>query len=358
MKKTLLIEKIKRKYTFFKKKNYKKFINKNIRRYDFIYEIVDFEQLSNESLAKINENNLAFSKVKQDFKNARSEKELNSIYKKTILVLNTLIEEIDVFSLKPTKNLFLRNHQLKLVEYCDDIFKMLENNGFQYFITSGTLIGALRHKGFVPWDDDIDIGMMRQDYEALKKYLKDNFIEIKISDLSDFNDNKNIILDKFMKKKSDKDYFILTHSYIQIITGSSSKDCLILDIFPHDYYSEEYSVKEHRDLISKVRIKRDSLSRYVEKRDFVINEILKNKNIVKESNKIYYGLDSLDTYLFYMNEFMDRDIIFPLRKVTFEGKEFYAPNKMEKYIEFQYKNWEKIPSGIDIAPDLTKRLKK
>ena len=59
-----------------------------------------------------------------------------------------------------------------------------------------------------------------------------------------------------------------------------------------------------------------------------------------------------------MNKFMDKDTIFPLRKITFEGKEFYAPNKMEEYIEFQYKNWQNIPKGIDIAPDLAKRLKK
>ena len=358
MRKSLLIEKIKRKYTFFRKKNYEKFINKNIERYDFIYEIIDFNKLSPENITKINENNIAFLKIKQEFQKTHSEDALNSIYKKILLVLENLIKEIDAYSLMPTKNDFLREYQLKTVKYCNDICKMLEKNGFQYFITSGTLIGTLRHKGFIPWDDDIDIGMMRQDYEALKKYLKENYLEIDVSKITDINDNNALVIDKFLKRNPNKMSFLITHSYIQIIKGTSLKDYVVLDIFPHDYYSEEYTIEEHRNLISKIRIKRDSLKNYAEKRDYVINEIAKIKNIVKESNKIYYGLDSLDTYLFFMNKFMDKDTIFPLRKITFEGKEFYAPNKMEEYIEFQYKNWQNIPKGIDIAPDLAKRLKK
>ena len=47
-----------------------------------------------------------------------------------------------------------------------DIDKICRENNISYWIESGTMLGAKRHNGFIPWDDDIDIGMMRKDYEG------------------------------------------------------------------------------------------------------------------------------------------------------------------------------------------------
>ena len=51
------------------------------------------------------------------------------------------------------------------VEILQEIIRVCEEYKLQYWVAYGTLIGTLRHNGFIPWDDDIDIGMMREDYE-------------------------------------------------------------------------------------------------------------------------------------------------------------------------------------------------
>ena len=58
----------------------------------------------------------------------------------------------------------LREAQLKMLHILEDIDRICKTHNILYWIEGGTLLGAMRHGGFIPWDDDLDVSMMRKDY--------------------------------------------------------------------------------------------------------------------------------------------------------------------------------------------------
>lgn len=62
-----------------------------------------------------------------------------------------------------------------LLDAMKDIDRICRENGLKYFLHAGTLLGAFNHKGFIPWDDDVDISLMREDYEKLLEILNRDF---------------------------------------------------------------------------------------------------------------------------------------------------------------------------------------
>lgn len=91
------------------------------------------------------------------------------------------------------KALTPREVQLGELEVMKALDAICEKLGLKYFLTYGTLLGAIRHQGFIPWDDDVDVMMPRPDYEKLLAYLMEHEEEIKPLKLMHYKTNKKYI---------------------------------------------------------------------------------------------------------------------------------------------------------------------
>lgn len=71
--------------------------------------------------------------------------------------------------------LSLREYQLKLLDLLTEFDQFCKENFIQYSLLGGTAIGAVRHQGFIPWDDDLDVGMDRENFEKIIALLKKSY---------------------------------------------------------------------------------------------------------------------------------------------------------------------------------------
>lgn len=112
------------------------------------------------------------------------------------------------------------------IEMMEDIKKICEKHNIKYFLVGGSLLGAIRHQGFIPWDDDLDIGMLREDYEVFRrvapKELSDKY------SYQSFRTEKNshYIFDKIRLKNT---FFSTKYSNMFDIENGIFIDILIYD---------------------------------------------------------------------------------------------------------------------------------
>lgn len=71
----------------------------------------------------------------------------------------------------------LRRHQMKLLRMLETFDKYCKQNNIKYYLIGGSVLGAVRHKGFIPWDDDIDLALERPEFERLEKILSAQIFE-------------------------------------------------------------------------------------------------------------------------------------------------------------------------------------
>lgn len=124
----------------------------------------------------------------------------------------------------------LRKVQLEQLNIAKEIDRICKKNNIKYFLDSGSMLGAVRHKGFIPWDDDLDIGMLREDYEK--------FNAIAPNELGDDycwqtwnNDNQYAVPFGKVRKKGT--------IYLEKRSPVLKENGIFVDILPYDFAPED-----------------------------------------------------------------------------------------------------------------------
>lgn len=212
----------------------------------------------------------------------------------------------------PQSTGLLRKCQLADAELLRIVHEICQKHSIQYWLSRGTLLGAVRHSGFIPWDDDMDICMTRENYnKALRVFPKE---------LKKFN----IWIDAPSSKK------------ISISIWGAG---LSLDVFPVDSFELEYIEMLHnvRDKLIEYR------KYYVRHRDDDIESLEKMKRTIIGSkasiDPLWYHNPEIDVD----GDFYKNDVIFPLKTLRFEGYEFFVPNDCDRYLTIKYGDYMHIP---------------
>ena len=243
----------------------------------------------------------------------------------------------------------IQQMELGIMEYIHEICQKI---GVKYFLAYGSLIGAVRHKGFIPWDDDMDICMLREDYEKLQDYLIANPDER--YEVMSYKNNLNYVY-PFMKVQDNHTYLLEEDVRIDSNMG------IYVDIFPVDGYEDDSVFKDKMTRL----IKKRQLSCYTFKgitnTKSLLNSLIRYISVIifyfTNTNKYIRGIDELAQsrkvddyelvdYLIYkdMNKpVWKREWLKQTITGVFEGKEFMIPKNYHEILTSDYGDYTQLP---------------
>lgn len=267
-----------------------------------------------------------------------------------------------MFNYKPDILKDLQRVELGILKKFDDI---CQRHQIDYFAVFGTALGAVRHKGFIPWDDDIDVGMMRKEYAKLKRVPVDEWGDCVLSDAYDRTKGHVLIYPQVYKKDT-----VFETEYHNRYDKKPIDHVLPIwiDIFVYDFVSSTDEVKRKYKKANLIRklfyyskygtkvCSDDALGRKISctvkdishkilslRRD--VDLILYDEYVKLVSSSSGKYITTFDTSI--LKEIINSVILcgdmFPTIRVPFENIEISIPKCYDKMLRQIYGDYMKLP---------------
>jgi lipopolysaccharide cholinephosphotransferase len=236
-------------------------------------------------------------------------------------------------------------------EILDEFVRVCEKHSLTYFLESGTLLGAVRHKGFIPWDDDVDVGMPRKDYDAFiqlcKTELNPDYYLLSIETQEDFS----YCFSKICKKN--------TLFVDEEMVDKSEWTGIYIDIFPYDnvinfkplLYVQDFFINKSKAfyLYKTAKRKKNKSVKYsifmMVLKCFTLKQIQKFRQFpmtLFRNKKTDYWVQWTGEYRLH-KELFHKSLFFPLKEIEFEGVQYKCPNNTHEYLTQVYGDYMKLP---------------
>lgn len=251
------------------------------------------------------------------------------------------------------KELTLREMQLAELDILIAFDKICSENGIRYSLDSGTLLGAVRHKGFIPWDDDIDVALARPDYEKFYRVVTENKDALP--------DNLELIPDRGKDARIPFLKLVDKNIILQAEAGEVT-DKLWIDIFPVDGYpaDDKKALKFWKKVHTCHRIilynyndcsRKKGLKKLAFKLFSVYAKMYGASRAVKKLNKLaakypYGEAECVGPVMwssFGLKMRMPTDSYEKYVPMEFEGREFSVIEDWEKYLKKTYGDFMQLP---------------
>lgn len=248
----------------------------------------------------------------------------------------------------------LEGLQHRLVEMLVAFREFTTEQGVEFFLVGGSALGAYRHEGFIPWDDDVDIAMMRSDFEKMEACMA-----ARGNRLGEFVYSP---VEEHLIPEAPIGYLYDTTHLQRGYENTAKIDIHPIDGVPENGFLRKvqmissliYYLSEYRNPVKNKGQRIRSISKVILKitPDFMFDFYMRvtKKIMTSWSDKNSKNICSLFGVAGYRQEVMPRSYLMPLKESPFAGEIFLVPGDTDNYLKRLYGDYEKLPPEAERYP--------